>query len=97
MIMKSNFELSEKLRLYLQVACNYKSLTLGVRCPVSIRRQSSWSQHIVIYPEDGFNFFSCNEATSYLSLAKGLGLDAYVEIENGLPVLVINDYYIKSK
>lgn len=95
--MKSNFELSEKLRLYLQVACNYKSLTLGVRCPVSIRRHYSWSQCIVIYPESGYDFFTSNEATCYLSLAKGLCLDAAIEVENGLPVLTISDYSIKSK
>lgn len=95
--MKSNFELSEKLRLYLKVACNYKSLTLGVRCPVSIRRQYSWSQSIVIYPEAAFDFFTSNEVVCYLTLAKGLCLDATIDVENGLPVITISDYSIKSK
>lgn len=95
--MNVSFELSEKLRLYLQVACNYKSLTLGVRCPVSIRRRYSMSQTIVIYPESGYNFFSSREVMCYVSLANGLGLDSYVEVENGVPVITVCDYIVKSK
>lgn len=95
--MKSNFKLSEKLRLYLQVACDYRALTLGVKCPVSIRRQYSWSQSIVIYPEADFDFFTSNEVMCYLSLAKGLCLDASIDVENGLPVITISDYNIKNK
>lgn len=97
LVMNKNFKLSEKLRLYLQVACNYKSMTLGVRCPVSIRRQYSWSQSIVIYPEADYDFFTSNEVMCYLSLAKGLCLDASIDVENGLPVITISDYSIKSK
>lgn len=95
--MNKNFELSEKLRLYLQVACNYRSLTLGVKCPVSIRRRYSWSQSIVIYPEAGYDFFLSREVMCYLSLANGLCLDSSIDVENGLPIITISDYSIKSK
>ena len=95
--MKSNFELSEKLRLYLQVACDYRSLTLGVRCPVSIRRRYSLSQSIVIYPEADYDFFTSNEAVCYLSLAKNLCLDSTIDVEDGMPIITITDYSIKSK
>lgn len=95
--MNKNFKLSEKLRLYLQVACNYKSMTLGVRCPVSIRRQYSWSQSIVIYPEADYDFFTSKEVMRYLSLAESLCLDSSIDVENGLPVITISDYSIKNK
>jgi len=95
--MNKNFELSVKLRLYLQVACNYKSMTLGVKCPVSIRRHYSWSQSIVIYPEADYDFFTSNEVMRYLSLAKALCLDASIDVENGLPVITISDYNVKNK
>lgn len=95
--MKSNFELSEKLRLYLQVACDYRAMTLGVKCPVSIRRRYSWSQSIVIYPEASFDFFTSREVLCYVSLANGLGLDSTIDVENDLPVITISDYNIKSK
>lgn len=95
--MKTNFELSKKLRMFLDVACNYKSLTLGEKCPVSIRRRYSWSQSMVIYPEADYNFFTSREIMRYLSLAEGLCLDASIDVENGLPVITISDYSIKSK
>lgn len=95
--MNKNFELSKKLRLYLQVACDYKSLTLGNSCPVSIRRRYSWSQSIVIYPEADYNFFTSKEVMRYLSLAESLCLDSSIDVENGLPVITISDYSINSK
>lgn len=95
--MNNNFKLSKKLRLYLQVACDYRSLTLGVRCPVSIRRQYSWSQAIVIYPEADYDFFTSKEVMRYVSLAESLCLDSSIDVENGLPVITISDYSINSK
>lgn len=95
--MHTNFKLSEKLRLYLQVASDYKSMTLGVRCPVSIRRRYSWSQSIVIYPEADYDFFTSREIMCYLSLANGLGLDSTIDVENGLPVITISDYSVRNK
>lgn len=95
--MNANFELLGKLKLYLEVASNYKALTLGVKCPVSIRRRGRFSQDIVIYPEAGYDFFIHDEVLCYVSLAKGLGLDASIEVENGLPVIVIAEYDFKKK
>lgn len=95
--MNKKFELSKKLRLYLQVACNYRSLTLGNRCPVSIRRQYSLSQSIVIYPEADYDFFTSKEVMCYLSLAESLCLDSSIDVENGLPIITISDYSINGK
>lgn len=95
--MVANFELSEKLRLFVQVGSSYLYLTLGVNFPVSIRRRYSWSQSIVIYPAAGYNFFMNNEVMCFLSLAKGLSLDSSVDVENGLPVITVTDYGIKNK
>lgn len=91
--MNANFELSEKLRLYLQVASNYRALPLGDRCAVSIRMRYRYSQSIVIYPESFYDFFTCDEVMCYVSLAKGLSLDSFIEVENGLPVIVISEYF----
>lgn len=95
--MNTDFKLSKRLRLYLQVACVYRALTLGVKCPVSIRRQYSWSQSIVIYPEADYNFFTSREVLCYVSLANGLDLESSIDVENGLPVITISDYNIKNK
>lgn len=97
LVMNQNFKLSEKLRMYLQVACNYRSLTLGNRCPVSIRRRYSWSQSMVIYPEADYNFFTSKEVMRYLSLAESLCLDSSIDVENGLPIITISDYSINGK
>lgn len=95
--MNANFELTEKLRLYLKVSSNYRSLTLGVRFPVSIRRRYSVSQSIVIYPEAGYDFFISREVMCFVSLANGLALDSSIEIENGVPVIYISDYSLNGK
>lgn len=94
--MNKNFVLSEKLRLFLFVGSNYKVLTLGDRLPVSIRRSYGISQSIVIYPESDYDFFLMNEVMRFLSLAKGLQLDASVTIENGVPVIEVSDYSIND-
>lgn len=95
--MNKNFKLSEKLKLFLSIGSNYRVLTLGERLPVSIRKRHSLSQTIVIYPESDYDFFMSNEVMCFLSLAKGLELDASITIENGLPVIEITDYYISGK
>ncbi len=95
--MVPNFELSEKLRLFLQVGSRYRVLTLGTKFPVSIRRRYTWSQSIVIYPNYDFKFFMHDEVMCFLSLAKGLGLESAVSSESGLPVIEITDYNISDK
>lgn len=94
--MNENFVLSERLKLFLQVACNYKCLTLGERFPVSIRRSYTYSQSIYIYPESDYSFFTYNEVMCFMSLAKGLNLESFVEIENGVAVIKISDYTING-
>ena len=95
--MKANFNLSAKLRLFLSIGSSYRVLTLGAKLPVSIRRRYSFSQTIVIYPEEPYNFFMCNEVMCFISLAKGLELDASITIENGVPVIEITDYNVSDK
>lgn len=95
--MNKNFELSKKLRMYLDIACNWRSLTLGEKCPLSIRKRYTWSQSIIIYPEADYDFFLSREAMRYLSLAVVLGLDSSIDVENGLPVITISDYNVKNK
>ena len=95
--MNKNFKLSGKLKLFVQVATGYKAFTLGYKFPVSIRRRYSFSQSIVIYPESGYSYFTSNEVMCFVSLAKGLELDSFVQTENGVPVIEITDYSLKEK
>ena len=94
--MKADFKLSEKLRMFLSVGSSYRVLTLGDRLPVSIRVRYKFSQSIVIYPESDYDFFLMNEVMCFISLAKGLQLDASVTVENGVPVMEISDYTING-
>lgn len=95
--MVANFELSERLRLFLQVGSRYKVLTLGDKLPVSIRKRYSSSQSIYIYPELDYDFFISNEVMCFFSLAKGLQLDACIRVENGVPVIEISDWSLNDK
>lgn len=89
----SDFELSAKLRLYLQLAIENHCPDIGVKCPVSVRKRYSWSQSMVIYPEAGFQFFSYSEVWRYITLANSLGLESFVSSENGLPVIEITENF----
>lgn len=90
--MKSNFELSKSLRLFLSLGSNHKFLRLGKKLPVSIRRRYAFSQSIVIYQECGYTFFTSSEISRLLTLAESLELDFSVTAENGVPVIEITDY-----
>lgn len=92
--MNKNFVLSEKLQLFMQVACNYRALTLGERFPVSIRRSYTYSQSIIIYPEGDYSFFTSKEVMCFITLATSLNLDSFVETENGVAVIKVSDYSI---
>lgn len=94
--MNKNLVLSERLRMFLSVGSRYRVLTLGDRLPVSIRKSYKFSQSIVIYPESDYDFFLMNEVMCFISLAKGLELDASVTVENGVPVIEITDYSING-
>lgn len=94
--MNKNFELSERLKLFLHVGCNYGVLTLGDRYPVSIRKSYTYSQSIFIYPARDYSFFTDNEVMCFISLAHGLNLDAFIRTENGVPVIRITDYRING-
>lgn len=96
LVMNKNFELSESLKLFLQVACNHKVFTLGDRYPVSIRKGYTYSQSIFIYPARDYSFFTDSEVMCFISLANGLNLDAFIRTENGVAVIRICDYHIND-
>ena len=89
----SNFDLSEKLRLFLQLATGFDYHYIGIKCPVSIRRRYAFSQRLVIYPENEYDFFTSWEIATTLELVNALGLTVMVSGENGLPILEVTDYY----
>ena len=89
----SNFELSSRLRLFLQLATQYEYHYIGVKCPVSIRRRYSSSQSLVIYPENEYDFFSAREIEKTLVLVNALDLAVMVSAENGLPIMEVTDYF----
>lgn len=87
----SNFELSKQLRLFLTIGSSHKYLRLGTSLSVSIRRKCHFSQVIVIYNNADWNFFTASEIRDIMSLADALGLLFYVNVENGVPVIEIED------
>ena len=91
----SNFELSERLRLFLSIAVQGRCSFIGSKCPVSIRKRYTFSQVIVIYPEAQYQFFTGSEVHRVFSLAVALGLTCYVSCRGGVPVIEIYDYIKK--
>lgn len=91
-IMKSNFELSGRLRLFLSIAVQGRCSFVGSKCPVSICRRYAFSQDIVIFPEAQYQFFTGSEVHRVISLADALGLTCYVSSKCGVPVIEISDY-----
>lgn len=93
----SVFKLSEPLRMFLNIGVSDRVCSLGYKLPVSIRKRYSFTQSLVIYPECDYPLFSSREANYLLSLAANLHLDAFVSVENGLPIIEISDCIYKSK
>ena len=89
----ANFNLTPALRQFLDVTAKSSRDYVGEKLYVSIRKRYQWSQTIVLFPEDGYNFLMGNEVQFILNAAQVLYLDVCVRVENGLPVIEVTDYF----
>ena len=93
MLVMANFSKSSKLRLFLEMAQFVDYPLLGYVLPVSFRKPSSFSRSLVIYPQDGYDFFSGIEVKHVVDIASSFGLTVFVDIENGVPVIRVSEYF----
>ena len=88
----ANFNLTPVLRQFLDVTTKSSRQYVGEKLYVSIRKRYQWSQTLVLFPEDGYEFLMGNEVQHVLNVAAVLSLDVCVRCENGLPVIEVTDY-----
>lgn len=89
----ANFDLSPVLRQFLDVTARSSREYIGEKLYISIRRRYQWSQSLVLYPEDGYNFMTMHEVQFILNAAQVLYLYVCVRVENGLPVIEVTEYF----
>ena len=88
----ANFNLTPVLRQFLDVTAKSSREYIGEKLYVSIRKRYLYSQTIVLFPEDSYNFMMGNEVQFVLNVAQILSLEVVVRVENGLPVIEVTDY-----
>ena len=88
----ANFNLTPVLRQFLDVSAKSSREYIGEKLYVSIRKRYLYSQTIVLFPEDSYNFMMGNEVQFVLNVAQILSLEVVVRVENGLPVIEVTDY-----
>lgn len=89
----ANFDLSPVLRQFLDLTARSSREFIGKELYVSIRRRYQWSQSLVLYPEDGYNFMTMHEVQFILNAANVLYLSFSFRVENGLPVIEVTEYF----
>lgn len=88
----SNFNLSPKLRQFIELEQSARHPLLGLKLPISIKRGYPISKRIAIYPEDGFWFFMGLEVCRIYDIASLLDLQISVQVSGEVPVIVVSDY-----
>lgn len=94
MLVMANFNLTPALRQFLNVTANSSREYIGEKLYVSIRRRYTWSQTIVLFPEDGYNFMMGCEVQHIINAADVLNLDVCIRVKENLPVIEVTDYYL---
>lgn len=88
----ANYKFLNRLRLFVQMAQVIDHPVLGYKLPMSFRKPSFYTRSVVIYPEDGYNFFMGQEVQVLYSLANSFGLSVVVDVENGVSVIRVSEY-----
>lgn len=89
----ANFSKSSRLRLFLEMSQCVEYPLLGYVLPVSFRRPSLYSGSLVVYPQEGYDFFSGMEVKHVVDIASSFGLSVFVDVENGLPVIRVSEHF----
>lgn len=89
----ANFSKSKRLRLFLEMSQYVNHPLLGYVLPVSFRKPSYYSRSLVVYPQNGYDFFLGSEVAHVVDIASSFGLSVFVDVENGLPVIRVSEYF----
>ena len=89
----ANFNLTPALRQFLDVTAKSSREYVGEKLYVSIGQRSKWSQTLVLFPEDGYNFLMGCEVQHVFNAANVLDLAVCVRCFDGLPVIEVTDWF----
>ncbi len=85
----ANFELLPALRQFVDVLVNVSRPLVGDKLPISIRKRYSTSQTIVIFPEDGYNFFISYELDRILTVAEVFNCSVTITVCGDVPTIEV--------
>lgn len=89
----SDFQLSPRLREFINYSQRYFPRDLGECYPISIRKKYSFSQSILIFPDEQYDFFNGHELSRFIRVAHDIGLDLLVCSHYGVVVIEVTDYF----
>lgn len=92
MLVMANFELLPALRQFVDVLVNDRRPIVGEKLPISIRRQYEYGQTIVLFPEDGYDFFVSGEFERILVCAKVFNCCVVFASRAGVPVIEVSSW-----
>lgn len=89
----ANFELVPALRQLVDVLVNVPKPRVGDKLPISIRKRYPSHQTIVLFPEDGYNFFVPGEISRVLAAADILCCDVVISARGDVPTIEISSWF----
>lgn len=89
----SDLQLSPRLREFINYSQRFFPCDLGERYPISIRKKYSFSQSILIFPDEGYNFFMGSELSRFISIANDMRLNLCVCPHYDIVVIEVTDYF----
>lgn len=94
MLVMADFSLIPQLRQLVDVLVSAPNCKVGDGLPISIWRRFSYSQTIVIFPEDGYNFFMPTEINCILAFVEIYKCSAIITAIGDIPVVKITAYLL---
>lgn len=89
----ANFELVPALRQFVNAMVNSPRPLIGDKLPISIHQRYPGHQTIVIFPEDGYSFFSSREFYRILTFAEVFDCEVYIHSYGDIPTIHVDSYH----
>lgn len=89
----ANFKLVPALRQFVNAQVNSPRPLIGDKLPISIQKRYTGYQTIVIFPEDGYNFFSSREVVRILTFAEVFNCEVFILSNGDVPTIEVTSYH----
>lgn len=89
----ADFSLNPRLRQLVDVLVSAPRIGVGDKLPISIRKPYEHVQSVIIFPEDGYNFFTSTEVSRIQQLVEIFDCSVIIRVYGDVPVIDIAAYF----